>query len=304
MPSGLVALLDDVAAITKLAAASLDDVGAAAGKAGSKAIGVVVDDTAVTPRYVVGLSPQRELPIIARIAIGSLRNKLLILLPAALVLSAFAPWAITPLLMLGGAYLCFEGAEKVIEVIGGGGHGEVEHVALEGPELEKSMVSGAIRTDLILSAEIMAIALADVAESPILTQAVVLAIVGIAITIGVYGVVALIVKMDDVGLHLARRRPAAVRAIGRGLVAGMPWLMQALSIIGTAAMIWVGGGILIHGLEVLGLAAPAHLLHDAAEAVGHAAGGIAAWLVTALGSGLFGFVLGGAIALVLHKVKR
>jgi len=304
MPSGLVALLDDVAAITKLAAASLDDVGAAAGKAGSKAIGVVVDDTAVTPRYVVGLSPQRELPIIARIAMGSLRNKLLILLPAALVLSAFAPWAITPLLMLGGAYLCFEGAEKVIEVIRGGSHAEAEHVALEAAELEKSMVAGAIRTDLILSAEIMAIALADVADSPILTQAVVLAIVGIAITIGVYGVVAVIVKMDDVGLHLAERRPAMIRAIGRGLVTGMPYLMQALSIIGTAAMIWVGGGILIHGLEVLGVAAPARLLHEASESVGHAAGGIAAWFVTALCSGLFGFALGGAIALGLHKVQH
>jgi hypothetical protein len=304
MPSGLVALLDDVAAITKLAAASLDDVGAAAGKAGSKAIGVVVDDTAVTPRYVVGLSPQRELPIIAKIAVGSLRNKLLILLPAALLLSAFAPWAITPLLMMGGAYLCFEGAEKVIEVIRGGDHAEAEQVALEPAELEKTMVTGAVRTDLILSAEIMAIALADVADSPIVTQGVVLAIVGVAITVGVYGVVAMIVKMDDVGLHLAQRRPATIRAIGRGLVTGMPYLMQALSIIGTAAMIWVGGGILIHGLEVLGVAAPAHLLHDASEAVGHAAGGIAAWFVTALGSGIFGFVLGGAIALVLHQVQH
>ncbi|QAY79100.1 DUF808 domain-containing protein [Sphingosinicella sp. BN140058] len=307
MPSGLVALLDDIAGITKLAAASLDDVGAAAGKAGSKAVGVVVDDTAVTPRYVVGLSPERELPIIGKIALGSLRNKLLILLPAALLLSAFAPWAITPLLMLGGAYLCFEGAEKVIEALGGPGHAEEEVATTDAAALEKEKVGGAIRTDLILSAEIMAIALADVANSPILNQALVLAIVGIAITIGVYGVVGLIVKMDDIGLHLAKRGSAPVRTIGRGLVKGMPVLMRALSIIGTAAMIWVGGGILIHGLEVLGLHAPAEAIHHVAEAVHHAAGGvggIVAWLVTAAASGLFGLVLGGIIAWIVHKIRH
>jgi uncharacterized protein len=230
MPSGLVALLDDVAGITKLAAASLDDVGAAAGKAGSKAMGVVIDDTAVTPRYVVGLSPERELPIIAKIAMGSLRNKLLILLPAALLLSAFAPWAITPLLMLGGAFLCFEGAEKVLEAFGAGSHAEAEETPMEAAHLEQSKVSGAIRTDLILSAEIMAIALADVSQKPIVTQGVVLALVGIGITIAVYGVVALIVKMDDIGLHLARRRAAATRALGRGLVRGMPILMLCRSL--------------------------------------------------------------------------
>ena len=307
MPSGLVALLDDIAGITKLAAASLDDVGAAAGKAGGKAIGVVVDDTAVTPRYVVGLSPERELPIIAKIAVGSLRNKLLLLLPAALVLSAFAPWAITPLLMLGGAFLCFEGAEKVLEAFSGESHAEVETVPMDAAELEQSKVKGAIRTDLILSAEIMAIALADVAESPILTQAVVLAIVGIGITIGVYGVVGLIVKMDDIGLHLAERRAAATRAIGRGLVKAMPALMEFVSIVGTAAMIWVGGGILVHGLEVLGVPEPAGTIHHAAEAVMHAAGslgGIAAWLVRAIASGLFGLLVGGVLAFGLHKIRH
>lgn len=307
MPSGLVALLDDIAGITKLAAASLDDVGAAAGKAGGKAIGVVVDDTAVTPRYVVGLSPERELPIIAKIAVGSLRNKLLLLLPAALLLSAFAPWAITPLLMLGGAFLCFEGAEKVLEALSGESHAEVETAPMDAAELEQSKVSGAIRTDLILSAEIMAIALADVAESPILTQAVVLAIVGIGITIGVYGVVGLIVKMDDIGLHLAERRSAATRAIGRGLVKAMPALMDFVSIVGTAAMIWVGGGILVHGLEVLGVHEPAGTIHHAAEAVMHAAGslgGIAGWLVTAIASGLFGLLIGGVLAFGLHKIRH
>lgn len=307
MPSGLVALLDDVAGITKLAAASLDDVGAAAGKAGSKAIGVVVDDTAVTPRYVVGLSPERELPIIGKIAMGSLRNKLLILLPAALALSAFAPWAITPLLMLGGAFLCFEGAEKVLEAFGGVGHAEVEEAPMEAAHLEQSKVSGAIRTDLILSAEIMAIALADVSHEPIFTQGVVLALVGIGITIAVYGVVALIVKMDDIGLHLAQRRAATTRALGRGLVKGMPVLMATLSIVGTAAMIWVGGGIFIHGLEQLGMPEPAGTIHDAAEAVAHATGTLGSllgWVVTATASGLFGLAIGGAIAFAIHKIRH
>jgi uncharacterized protein len=307
MPSGLVALLDDVAGITKLAAASLDDVGAAAGKAGGKALGVVVDDTAVTPRYVVGLSPQRELPIIAKIAMGSLRNKLLILLPAALVLSAFAPWAITPLLMLGGAFLCFEGAEKVLEAFGGEAHAEVEEAPMDAATLEQSKIKGAIRTDLILSAEIMAIALNDVSHSPIATQGVVLAVVGIGITIAVYGVVGLIVKMDDIGLHLAEKRSAATRAIGRGLVKAMPVLMEFLSVVGTAAMIWVGGGILVHGLENLGVHEPAGTIHHMTEAVAHATGslgGIAGWFVTAIASGLFGLVIGGAIALGLHKIKH
>jgi len=306
MASGLVALLDDIAGLTKLAAASLDDVGAAAGKAGSKAVGVVVDDAAVTPRYVTGLTPDRELPIIARIAVGSIRNKLLILLPAALLLSAFAPWAVTPLLMLGGAYLCFEGAEKLIEAIGGG-HEEMEEAPepIDAVTLEQQQVSSAIRTDLILSAEIMAIALAEVATTPFLTRAGVLAAVGIAITIGVYGVVGLIVKMDDIGLHLARR--SATRAIGYALVKGMPVVMRWLSVIGTAAMIWVGGGILVHGLDVLGIHAPAGFLHDLSHAAAHAVpvgGDALAWLVTALGSGAAGLAVGAAIVPFVHLVGK
>jgi len=303
MASGLVALLDDIAGLTKLAAASLDDVGAAAGKAGAKAAGVVVDDAAVTPRYVTGLTPDRELPIIAKIAIGSLRNKLIILLPAALLLSSFAPWAVTPLLMLGGAYLCFEGAEKVIEAVKGDSHVEEDLVTLDAATLEKQQISGAIRTDLILSAEIMAIALAEVAAEPIALRAGVLAAVGVAITIGVYGVVALIVKMDDIGLHLAERSLAATRAVGRALVQGMPIVMRWLSIIGTAAMIWVGGGILVHGLETFAIHAPAKLIHGLAHTVGHAAPvapGVLSWLVTALCSGLVGLVVGGAIVPVVH----
>jgi predicted DNA repair protein MutK len=306
MPSGLVALLDDIAGITKLAAASLDDVGAAAAKAGSKAVGVVVDDTAVTPRYVTGLSPERELPIIAKIALGSIRNKLLILLPAALLLSAFAPWAITPLLMAGGTFLCFEGAEKLIEAVSGKSHADEDESATNAAELEKQKVSSAIRTDLILSAEIMAIALNDVSSSPILTQAAALVLVAIGITVGVYGVVGLIVKMDDIGLHLSRREGSAVRALGRGLVKGMPIVMSALATIGTVAMLWVGGGILVHGMEVLGFAAPAHWIHAVAGPVHDAVpaiGGILAWLIGAIGSAIVGLVVGGLVALILHKVR-
>jgi predicted DNA repair protein MutK len=306
MPSGLVALLDDIAGIAKLAATSLDDVAAAAGKAGTKAAGVVIDDTAVTPRYVTGFTPDRELPIIWKIALGSLRNKLLILLPIAIALSALAPWAVTPLLMIGGAYLCFEGAEKVIEVLGGGhGHAEDAPAETDPQALEAQKVSGAIRTDFILSAEIMAIALSDITASPLVTQAIVLAAVGIAITVGVYGVVALIVKADDVGLHLASRGSGPIRAIGRGLVRGMPVLLKALGIIGTAAMIWVGGGILLHGLEVLGLAAPAQAVHEVSAAAGAMfGGGIVAWIVAAAAAGIAGLFVGGIIALIVHRVQK
>lgn len=307
MPSGLVALLDDVAGLTRLAAASLDDVGAAAAKAGTKAAGVVVDDTAVTPRYVTGLSPQRELPIIGKIALGSLRNKIVFLLPIAIGLSAWAPWAITPLLMLGGAYLCFEGAEKVIEALSGQHHDDAADATTDPAELERQKVSGAIRTDFILSAEIMAIALGEVADTPLLTQAITLALVAVAITAGVYGVVALIVKADDLGLHLAKGSSPALRAIGRGLVKGVPVLMRWLAVIGTAAMLWVGGGILLHGAETLGWRAPQHLVHHLAEQVEHGApalGAVLGWLLTATLSGVVGLAVGGAIAGLLHLFQR
>jgi predicted DNA repair protein MutK len=306
MPSGLVALLDDVASITRLAAASLDDIGAAASKAGAKAAGVVVDDAAVTPRYVTGFSPDRELPIILKIAKGSLKNKLLFLLPAAMLLSAFAPWAITPLLMLGGAYLCYEATEKIMEVvIGHDAHVADVPVGTSPFEMEQEKVSGAIRTDFILSAEIMAIALADVADRPLLIQGLVLGLVGIAITIAVYGVVGLIVKMDDIGLHLAKRRAAAAQTLGRGLVLGMPVLMKALGIIGTGAMLWVGGGIVVHGMEEFHLTPIPHLLHDVAESAGHAvpaAEGLISWIVTAAGSAVVGLVVGGAVILLLKLI--
>lgn len=301
MAGGLIALLDDVAAIAKLAAASLDDVGVAAGRAGTKAAGVVIDDAAVTPSYVTGLAPERELPIIGKIAVGSLRNKLLILLPIALLLSAFAPWAITPILMLGGAYLSFEGAEKVIEKLRGQDHGQEAATIADPAELEARQVSGAVRTDLILSAEIMAIALAELPEMGVWTQAVVLAVVGIAITVAVYGAVALIVKMDDIGLHMVKAGHAA--GLGRGLVAAMPVLLKALAIIGTAAMIWVGGGIIVHGLATFGVSGPEHLIHGAAVAVGQG-NGFLEWAVTAFGSAIVGLVVGGAIVAVLHLMPR
>ena len=304
MPGGLAALLDDVAAMAKLTAASIDDIGFAAGRAGAKAAGVVVDDTAVTPRYVTGFTPDRELPIIWRIARGSLKNKLLIILPAALALSSLLPWAITPLLMLGGTYLCYEGAEKVWHALAGKKESLAEMAAeLNSAEHERGMVAGAIRTDFILSAEIMAIALAEVAAEPLAMRAAILAIVAVAITAGVYGVVGLIVKMDDIGLHLAERRGRGPRALGRGLVHAMPRVMAALSVIGIAAMIWVGGGILVHGLEEFGLGGIAHALHDAGEAAGHAVpplAGLVAWTVNAAGAGLVGFAIGAAIVAIHH----
>jgi predicted DNA repair protein MutK len=306
MPSGLIALLDDVATIPKLAAASVDDVGLAVGKAGTKAAGVVIDDTAVTPRYVTGLAPERELPIIGKIAVGSLRNKLLILLPVALLLAAFLPVLITPLLMIGGAYLAFEATEKIIEAITHDHHHEEEVIdALGDPAaLEKMQVAGAIRTDFILSAEIMAIALAELEADSFAMQAAALAAVAIVITAAVYGVVALIVKLDDVGLHLAKRRDRGSQALGRGLVHGVPWLLRALSIIGTAAMLWVGGGIIIHGLEELHiLEAVPHLIHDSAHAV---SGGLAAleWLANALGAAIVGGIIGGPIVWLVHLLKH
>ncbi|KHK91750.1 DUF808 domain-containing protein [Novosphingobium malaysiense] len=306
MPSGLVALLDDVSVIARAASASLDDVGAGVAKAGTKAAGVVIDDAAVTPGYVTGFTPDRELPIIWKITKGSLRNKLLILLPLALLLSALLPEAIIPVLMLGGCYLSFEGAEKVIEKLGGAKHGETLEDPIEDPaSFEAARVSGAIRTDLILSAEIMAISLSQVEDTTLLTRAVALALVGILITVGVYGAVALIVKMDDVGLHLARKPGATAQAFGRVLLRAMPVVLKLLGSVGTLAMLWVGGGIILHGLEELGLPQPAHIVHGIehglAEATG-SLGGVIGWLGYAAASALVGLVLGAAIAVGMHVI--
>jgi predicted DNA repair protein MutK len=309
MPFGLIALLDDVATIAKLAAASLDDVAGAAGKASTKAAGVVIDDTAVTPRYVTGLAPERELPIIGKIAWGSLRNKILFLLPLALLLTAFAPFLTTPLLMIGGAYLAFEATEKIVEILLGEHEHEKQLVdAMADPaELEKLQVKGAIRTDFILSAEIMAIALASLGHLTLITTAIALIVVALAVTAGVYGVVGLIVKLDDIGLHMAQRRARGTRAIGNALVRVVPKLLSGLATIGTAAMLWVGGGILLHGIEELHLGGPIpHLVHDAAHAAGEAAGGfgIVSWLVTALAGAATGIVIGGIIVVVVRRFTR
>ncbi|MCZ4552277.1 DUF808 domain-containing protein [Gordonia rubripertincta] len=307
MAGGLVALLDDVAAITRAAAATLDDVAAAAGKASVKATGVVVDDAAVTPRYVHGFSPDRELPIIWKIALGSIRNKLLIILPVAMLLSQFLPGALPYLLIVGGAFLCYEGAEKVYEALGGG-HAASEEPTERGPEFEKTMVSGAIRTDLILSAEIMIISLSSVEEEPFVTRLLVLIAVAFLITALVYGVVALIVKMDDIGLALAKRDSAVSQKIGRGLVSAMPKLMNVLTVVGIAAMLWVGGHILLVNLGEAGFHWPAdqlhHLEHWGKELVHGWFGGVISWILGTTASAVVGLILGAIIVAIMHVIPK
>ena len=307
MSIGLIALLDDIAAIAKVAAASLDDVASQAAKAGAKAAGVVIDDTAVTPGYVIGFAAKRELPIVGKIAAGSLRNKLLILLPAALALSYFLPWAITPLLMFGGAYLCYEGVEKIFEALvphrAHAHEAKLETVALNPRSVEDEKIASAIKTDFILSAEIMAIALAAISAGSVVTQALVLALVGTGITVAVYGVVALIVKADDVGIALAKNKSRSTigiigRAFGRALVLGMPVFLTFLGIVGTAAMIWVGGGIVLHGLEIYGPPSIGVAVEATAEAAAHAlpsASGLLEWAVVAAISGVLGLLIGAVL---------
>jgi len=306
MPGGLAALLDDVSIIARAAASSVDDVAAAAGRAGSKTAGVVIDDAAVTPGYVTGFSPARELPIIAKIAKGSVKNKLLILLPGALLLSQFLPQAIVFVLMLGGCYLSYEGAEKIVEKLSGTKHGKTIDEPIEDEvAFEKERVSGAIRTDLILSAEIMAIALNEVAAETFLTRALVLALVGLAVTAGIYGAVALIVKLDDIGLHLMKKPGDTAKKVGKIMLNAMPHILTVLSVVGTAAMLWVGGGIILHGTHELGF----HTLYDASHGLEHAVesttgalGGILGWATYAAVSAVVGLVLGAVLFVVLHKV--
>ena len=304
MPSGLIALLDDVATLTKLAATSIDDVGVAAGKAGTKAAGVVIDDTAVTPRYVTGLHPDRELPIIAKITVGSLKNKLLIILPLALLLSAFAPFLIPPSLMIGGAYLAYEATEKTLEKLTGDHHDECELLAADSPaELEARQVAGAIRTDFILSAEIMVIALAELSMESLAMQSGALIAVAIGITIAVYGVVALIVKLDDIGLHMAEGGSAAVRSVGSGLVHVVPYVLTGLSGLGTAAMLWVGGGIILHGMEELHFDAIPHAVYDGAHSVAVVVGvmvPLVEWLANAVAASIAGLIVGTVIVGAMH----
>ena len=297
--SGLLALMDDVAAIAKVAAASVDDIAAAAIKAGTKTAPVVIDDAAVTPKFLHGFEPARELPIVWKIARGSLINKMVILLPAAMLLANFAPWLITPLLMLGGSYLCFEGAEKIFHAVfpHGDKHIEADLTVAEPGSLEERKVKGAIKTDFILSAEIMTIALSEIPESTLLIEASALALVGVAVTVAVYGSVALIVKMDDVGLYLATQSDAVpIRTLGRGLVKAMPALMTLLSVVGTAAMLWVGGSIMVHGLHDLGMHHPYVDIHHLAELAAHAVpaqlAGTVEWAVTAACDGVLGLIYG------------
>lgn len=302
MAGGLVALLDDIAALAKLAAASVDDIGAAAGRASAKSAGVVIDDTAVTPQYVQGFDPKRELAVIRKIATGSLRNKLLIILPIALLLSEFLPWLLTPILMVGGTYLCFEGAEKIWEKFGPGHHDEVvEPVAAGGADHEKTMVSGAIRTDLILSAEIMVIALNEVSDEAFFARAAILVVVALLITVLVYGVVALIVKMDDIGLHLAERSSKIAQKVGRGLVLAMPIFLRVLSGVGIVAMMWVGGHILLVGLDDLGWHWPYETVHHWEHDAG---GGALGWVINTGASAVIGAAVGAVVVAIMHLIPR
>jgi len=300
--SGLLALLDDVAAIAKLAATRLDVVSGHAVKAGAKAAGVVIDDAAVTPKYVTGLPAARELPIVWKIARASAFNKLIILTPAALALNTFLPWLITPLLMLGGCYLCFEGAEKVLHLfLPHHKSGPQEAEDLDAAHLEKTRVAGAIKTDFILSAEIMTIALSTIESDSIVTQALTLAAVAVGITALVYGAVALLVKMDDVGLKLSQDgKLAATRAFGSWLVRAMPGIMTTISTVGTAAMLWVGGSIIVHGLHDLGWHLPYETIKTMASGLGD--GGFGPWLVTAGADGVLGLALGVILVPVVTKV--
>lgn len=304
--SGLVALLDDVAALARLAAASVDDVAAGAARASAKAAGVVVDDAAVTPQYMAGAAANRELPMIWRITKGSLRNKLLFILPALLLLDWLAPWVLPWLLLAGGTYLAYEGAHKVWGKLTGHSPEHDEPAVEKGPEAEDKVVRGAITTDFILSAEIMVISMNEVADVDFWLKAVILVVVAILITAVVYGAVALIVKMDDVGLHMTENgRTAGGRRFGAGLVKAMPHVLTAITVIGTVAMLWVGGHIVLVELAALGVPWPYDVQHGIVHAV-EVAGGFVAWLVETLTSALWGLIWGSlalGVVLVVNRLR-
>jgi predicted DNA repair protein MutK len=306
MAGGLVGLLDDVAALAKLAAASVDDVGVAASRASVKAAGVVVDDAAVTPGYVQGLAADRELPIIRRIAIGSLRNKLLFILPVAIILSEVAPTLVEVILMVGGSYLAYEGAHKLLHALRHDDHDHDVPAVLAGPDAEERTIKGAIRTDFILSAEIMVISLKEVIEEPFVFRAIILALVAVVITAVVYGAVAGIVKMDDVGLALVRRSSARAQRAGRLMVKAMPVLLSWLSTIGIAAMLWVGGHILLVGADELGWHWPYSVVHDWEGAVHDVGGvgGVLAWLVNTAASAVVGLSVGLVLTFIVAKLPK
>jgi predicted DNA repair protein MutK len=303
---GLVALLDDVAALARIAAASVDDVAAGAAKAGAKAAGVVIDDAAVTPQYVSGADPSRELPMIKRIFWGSLRNKLLIILPALLLVSAFIPGIIPFILMLGGTYLCYEGAEKVWHKLRGHHESKKAPAVERGPEAEARVTKGAITTDFILSCEIMVISMTEVADESLVARALILIVVALGITVLVYGAVALIVKMDDIGLHLTTKDSEGSQRLGRLLVKGMPAVLAAITLVGTIAMLWVGGHIMLQGAYDLGWHAPYDLVHVLEHPfVGvPVVGGLLAWLVNTLCSAVLGLAWGLVVMAIVHPLLK
>ncbi|NLT29642.1 MAG: DUF808 domain-containing protein [Propionibacterium sp.] len=294
MAGGLAALLDDVAVIAKMTSV-----------AGSRAMGVVVDDAAVTPQYVQGFSPARELPMVWTIARGSLINKAILII-ALLLLDHFLPIVLVPLLMLGGLYLSYEGAEKLWEKISGHKPEESAHpVAEQGPEHEKKMVKGAITTDFILSAEIMVISLNtinDTGEMALSTKAITLVVVAVLITLLVYGVVGLIVKLDDIGLHMMKRESNGSQRVGKLLVDAMPVILALLSTVGMVAMLWVGGHILVDGAHKLGWDLPYHLVHLLADPAGSVpgVGGFLSWLIATGLSAVVGLIVGAVIVAIMH----
>lgn len=299
MAGGLFALLDDVAALARIAAASIDDIAAGAAKAGTKTLGVIIDDAAVTPQYVAGLTPKRELPIIWRIAKGSLRNKFLFILPAILLLSQFFPQVLPFLLILGGSYLAYEGAHKVIEKLSGKKKDKAPAL-VQGEDAEEEVVKNATTTDFILSAEIMVIALNEVAAQPFFQRLAVLVVVAIFITALVYGAVAIIVKADDVGLALTQSESESSQKLGRGILAAMPHIMRFITVIGTVAMLWVGGHIVLAQFAEIGFSWPYDTLHHITDPVRDAAGGVAAWLVDTIISAIVGLIWGSLIVGVMH----
>ena len=300
MAGGLLALLDDVALIARQAAASVDDIAGMTAKTSTKAAGVVINDAAVTPQYVSGITPSRELPMIWRITKGSLRNKLVFILPIALLLNAFAPWALTPILMLGGTYLVFEGAEKIVHKLSSDSDEQAEQAANKSEQDEDHLVNSAIRTDLILSTEIMVISLDEVKDQPVWMEAAVLIAVGIFLTVAVYGAVALLVKIDDIGRGMIERGNAP--KLGRGLVKAMPYVLSAIGVIGTIAMLWVGGHLIVRGLdEVVGWHWPHETIAKGQEAVG---GGALGWMVETGISMIVGLIVGFIVLGVVQLVKK
>lgn len=296
MASSLLALLDDITTI-------LDDVAVLTKVAAKKTAGVLGDDLALNAQQLTGFTPNRELPVVWKVAKGSLVNKA-ILVPAALVISAIAPWAVTPLLMVGGAFLCFEGAEKLAHKLLHSREEDAAHAkqlmeTLVKPEVdllevERDKIKGAIRTDFILSAEIVILSLGAMAAADLLTRTVALVGIALLMTAGVYGLVAGIVKLDDFGLHLTRRASSAAQAFGRGIIAAAPWLMKGLSIAGTAAMFLVGGSILAHGVPAIG---------HGIEALGHGAGAFGTVLAMLL-EALVGIVAGAILVAAWTLVQR